>query len=95
MRKLSTLLLSLSLAAMPFSAFAFEAGEYTASAQGMDGPVTVTATFDESGITDVSVDVSGETAGIGAAGHGPAYSRYPLSHRPRRDCRDPGRIRDR
>ena len=66
MRKLSTLLLSLSLAAMPFSAFAFEAGEYTASAQGMDGPVTVTATFDESGITDVSVDVSGETAGIGA-----------------------------
>ena len=36
------------------------------SAQGMDGPVTVTATFDESGITDVSVDVSGETAGIGA-----------------------------
>ena len=66
MRKVSTLLLSLSLAAMPFSAFAFEAGEYTASAQGMDGPVTVTATFDESGITDVSVDVSGETAGIGA-----------------------------
>ena len=66
MRKLSTLLLSLSLAARPFSAFAFEAGEYTASAQGMDGPVTVTATFDESGITDVSVDVSGETAGIGA-----------------------------
>jgi fumarate reductase flavoprotein subunit len=66
MRKVSTLMLSLSLAAMPFSAFAFEAGEYTASAQGMDGPVTVTATFDESGITDVSVDVSGETAGIGA-----------------------------
>ena len=66
MRKVTTLLLSLSLAAMPFSAFAFEAGEYTASAQGMDGPVTVTATFDESGITDVSVDVSGETAGIGA-----------------------------
>ena len=30
-------------------------------------PVTVTATFDEAGIVDVLLDVSGETAGIGAA----------------------------
>ncbi|MBQ6321877.1 MAG: FMN-binding protein, partial [Lachnospiraceae bacterium] len=41
-------------------------GTYTASAQGMDGPVTVTATFSESSITKVEVDVSGETPGIGA-----------------------------
>ena len=42
-------------------------GTYTASAQGMDGPVTVTMTFDETSITDVVIDVSGETPGIGAA----------------------------
>ncbi len=41
-------------------------GTYTASSQGMDGDVTVTATFDESSITDLDLDVSGETAGIGA-----------------------------
>ncbi len=41
-------------------------GTYTASAAGMDSDVTVTATFDESSITDLSVDVSGETPGIGA-----------------------------
>ena len=41
-------------------------GTYTASAQGMDGPVTVTATFSEASITKVEVDVSGETPGIGA-----------------------------
>ena len=41
-------------------------GTYTASAQGMDGPVYVQITVDKSSITDVSVDVSGETPGIGA-----------------------------
>ncbi len=44
----------------------FVPGTYTADAQGMDGPVTVTITVDDSTITEVSVDVSGETAGIGA-----------------------------
>ena len=39
-------------------------GTYSASAQGM-GTVTVTATFDASSITNVELDVSGETANIG------------------------------
>ncbi len=42
-------------------------GTYTASAAGMESDVTVTVTVDESSITDVTVDVSGETDGIGAA----------------------------
>ncbi len=42
-------------------------GTYTATAQGMESPVTVTMTFDETSITDVVIDVSGETEGIGAA----------------------------
>ncbi len=41
-------------------------GTYTASANGIASPVTVTMTFDETSITDVQIDVSGETAGIGA-----------------------------
>ncbi|MCC8047151.1 MAG: FMN-binding protein [Clostridiales bacterium] len=44
----------------------YTAGTYTASSAGISSDVTVTATFDESSLTDVSVDVSGETAGIGA-----------------------------
>jgi uncharacterized protein with FMN-binding domain len=42
------------------------AGTYTASAAGISSDVTVTATFDENGITEITADVSGETAGIGA-----------------------------
>lgn len=42
-------------------------GTYTASAKGIGSDVTVTMTFDESSITDVKVDVSGETPGIGQA----------------------------
>ncbi len=41
-------------------------GTYTASAKGLESDVTVTATFDEHGITEITADVSGETAGIGA-----------------------------
>ena len=41
-------------------------GTYTATAKGM-GDVTVTATFDENSITDIVLDVSGETEGIGQA----------------------------
>jgi uncharacterized protein with FMN-binding domain len=44
----------------------FTPGTYTASAAGISSDVTVTATFDESGITEITADVSGETAGIGA-----------------------------
>ena len=42
-------------------------GTYTAQAQGFDSKVTVTITVDANTITDVQLDVSGETAGIGAA----------------------------
>ena len=42
-------------------------GTYTATAQGMESSVTVTMTFDETTITDVVIDVSGETEGLGAA----------------------------
>ena len=41
-------------------------GEYTATAHGIASDVTVTMTFSEDAITDVKIDVSGETAGIGA-----------------------------
>ena len=53
-------------AAESAAAGSYTPGTYTASAQGMESDVTVTATFDESPITDVELDVSGETAGIGA-----------------------------
>ena len=41
-------------------------GTYSAVAKGKVGDVTVTMTFDENSITDVKVDVSGETQGIGS-----------------------------
>ncbi len=41
-------------------------GTYTASAKGIGSDVVVTMTFDENSITDVKIDVSGETKGIGA-----------------------------
>ncbi|MCD8367898.1 MAG: FAD-dependent oxidoreductase [Clostridiales bacterium] len=41
-------------------------GTYTATAQGISSEVTVTMTFDETSITDVQIDVSGETENIGA-----------------------------
>lgn len=44
----------------------FTPGTYTAQAQGI-GPVTVTMTFSETKITDVILDVSNETPGIGQA----------------------------
>ena len=54
------------------SAFAEEKGIYTpgtysASAKGIGSDVTITMTFDANSITDVAIDVSGETPGIGAA----------------------------
>ncbi|MDE6590225.1 MAG: FAD-dependent oxidoreductase, partial [Oscillospiraceae bacterium] len=40
-------------------------GTYTASARGIASDVTVTMTFDEHSITDMQIDVSGETPDIG------------------------------
>jgi uncharacterized protein with FMN-binding domain len=45
----------------------YKPGTYTASAAGISSDVTVTCTFDETSITSIEADVSGETAGIGAA----------------------------
>ena len=42
-------------------------GTYTATAEGYHSTVTVTVTFDETRITEVIVDASGETENIGAA----------------------------
>ncbi len=41
-------------------------GTYTATARGMDSDVKVEMTFDKTSITDIKIDVSGETKGIGA-----------------------------
>ena len=42
-------------------------GTYTASADGFGGPVTVTMTFSETEITEVTVEAAGETATVGGA----------------------------
>ncbi len=44
----------------------YKAGTYSATAHGFASDVTVTMTFDDSSITDVQVDVSGETDTVGA-----------------------------
>ncbi|MCI5928343.1 MAG: FAD-dependent oxidoreductase [Pseudoflavonifractor capillosus] len=44
----------------------YTAGTYSAEAQGMESAVKVSVTVSESEITDVTIDVSGETAGYGA-----------------------------
>ena len=44
----------------------YKPGTYTATAEGME-TVTVTATFDANSITDIELDVSGETPSIGQA----------------------------
>ena len=43
----------------------FTAGTYTASAKGIMSDVTVTMTFDDTSITEVKIDASGETPDIG------------------------------
>ena len=48
------------------SALSYTPGTYTATAAGISSDVTVTATFDASTITELTIDVSGETKGIGA-----------------------------
>ncbi len=45
----------------------FTPGTYSASARGINGDVTVTMTFNETNITDVQIDASGETPDIGGA----------------------------
>ena len=47
------------------SGLTFTPGTYSASARGIDSDVTVTMTFDETSITNVEIDVSGETPDVG------------------------------
>lgn len=49
------------------SSMSYTPGTYSASAAGIASDVTVTMTFDETSITAVEIDVSGETADIGGA----------------------------
>lgn len=48
------------------AALTYTPGTYTATAKGISSDVVVTMTFDETSILEMTVDVSGETAGIGA-----------------------------
>lgn len=57
---------SLDYVAPESEAVAYNPGTYTATAQGM-GAITVTMTFSEDSVTDVSIDGPDETEGIGAA----------------------------
>ena len=43
---------------------AYKPGTYTASAQGNNGPVTLSVTFSEEAITEITIGEHGETAGI-------------------------------
>lgn len=57
------------------SGLTFTPGTYSASAKGLASDVTVTMTFDETMITDVVIDASGETPDIGGAAVGEMRSR--------------------
>ena len=70
MKKVFSLVLALAMclsAAGLAEGAAYTPGTYSASSAGFHSDVTVTVTVDESSITDVTLDVSGETEGIGAA----------------------------
>ena len=56
-----------ALADAPAPAAGFVPGTYTGTGKGISSDVTVTVTVDETSVTDVAVDASGETANIGAA----------------------------
>ena len=64
MKKLLTLVLSLCMLCTAIPAFAYTAGEYTATGEGMNGPIEVTVTFDADKIVDIKVGAHKETAGI-------------------------------
>ena len=53
----------------------FRAGTYTATAEGRNGPLTLTMTLSDSGITSAEVTAHSETAGIAD----PALEKLPLS----------------
>lgn len=61
---LAALALSLALPACALGEAGYTAGTYSAEAQGMESAVKVTVTVSDSAITDLTIDVSGETAGL-------------------------------
>ena len=65
MKKLFALLLTFALLCSTAYAAAYTPGVYTASEFGMNGDVTVTITFSDAQITDVTVAGKKETPGIG------------------------------
>lgn len=79
MRKTIALALSLLLALGALVGYAqadnYTPGAYTATAQGHNGPVTVTVTFDAQSITVISVGEHAETSGISD----PALERVPAA----------------
>ena len=66
MKKILALVLALCMM-VPAMALAQTAGTYTAEAKGFASDVKVTVTLTETGIADVTLDVSGETPAIGGA----------------------------
>ncbi len=68
MRKWLTIVALMLAVMLPVSALgetAYTAGTYSAEAEGMVSTVKVSVTVSESAITDLEIDVSGETAGLG------------------------------
>ena len=70
MKKLTAALLVFLMLVMTgaMALAAYTEGTYTATAQGNNGPVTVSVTFSADAITDVTVVEHSETAGLYAAG---------------------------
>ena len=66
MKKILALVLALCMM-LPAMALAQTPGTYTAEAKGFSSNVKVTVTLTETGIADVTLDVSGETPAIGGA----------------------------
>ena len=66
MKKILAMVLSLCMM-LPAMALAQTPGTYTAEAKGFSSDVKVTVTLTETGIADVTLDVSGETPAIGGA----------------------------
>lgn len=65
--KLAAAMLALALPACALAETTYTPGTYSAQAQGMLSAVKVEVTVDQSAITDVVIDASGETEGLGTA----------------------------
>lgn len=62
----SVILMSMSVSAFAEDGTLYTPGTYTGTAQGMESDITATVTVEENSIIEVKLDVSGETAGVGA-----------------------------